>query len=66
MEDKFGDFIDYNTMLELNDEITKLLKYMYNNPGKFGVKTNDQQTELRTQNSELRTQNTYCLQYKLW
>ncbi len=41
MEDKFGDFIDYNTMLELNDEITKLLKYMYNNPGKFGVKTND-------------------------
>jgi hypothetical protein len=41
MEVKFGDFIDYNTMLELNDEITKLLKYMYNNPGKFGVKTND-------------------------
>lgn len=33
--------IDYNTMLELNDEITKLLKYMYNNPGKFGVNTND-------------------------
>ena len=28
----------YNEMNMLNDEVTKLLKYMYNNPEKFGVK----------------------------
>lgn len=27
----------YNQYIELNEEITKLLKYMYNNPDKFGV-----------------------------
>lgn len=28
----------YNEHFELNEEIAKLLKYMYNNPSKFGVK----------------------------
>lgn len=28
---------DYSNYIELNEEITKLLKYMYNNPDKFGV-----------------------------
>ena len=28
----------YLEAYSLNEEITKLLKYMYNNPGKFGVK----------------------------
>lgn len=28
----------YIEAISLNEEITKLLKYMYNNPGKFGVK----------------------------
>ena len=27
----------YSEFIELNEEITKLLKYMYNNPDKFGV-----------------------------
>jgi len=27
----------YNQYIELNEEITKLLKFMYNNPDKFGV-----------------------------
>ena len=28
----------YHEYYSQNEEITKLLKYMYNNPGKFGVK----------------------------
>ena len=28
----------YSECIELNEEITKLLKFMYNNPEKFGVK----------------------------
>ncbi len=39
---------DYLNCCVSNEEITKLLKYIYNNPAKFGVKT---------QNSELRTNN---------
>ena len=38
---KHHNYIDeksYLEYIELNDEVTKLLKYMYNNPGKFGVK----------------------------
>lgn len=31
----------YSNSLELNEEISKLLKYMYNNPDKFGVKSTD-------------------------
>ncbi|MBP9017779.1 MAG: four helix bundle protein [Paludibacteraceae bacterium] len=30
----------YIELFELNEEITKLLKYMYNNPCKFGVRNN--------------------------
>lgn len=28
----------YQEYLIIDEEVTKLLKYMYNNPGKFGVK----------------------------
>ena len=28
---------EYNQHIELNEEITKLLKFMYNNPDRFGV-----------------------------
>ena len=28
----------YSQFYNMNEEITKLLKYMYNNPEKFGVK----------------------------
>ncbi len=31
----------YLNFMNKNEEITKLLKYMYNNPEKFGVKKSD-------------------------
>jgi len=31
----------YSDCLALNEEITKLLKFMYNNPEKFGVKSSE-------------------------
>jgi len=32
---------EYNDLINLNEEVGKLLVYMYNNPEKFGVKMND-------------------------
>lgn len=38
---KYLSEMTYNKHSILNDEITALLKYMYNNPEKFGVKSSE-------------------------